>query len=375
MDFINENPSSHIQIHGNLGSNNIAFFTSLYEKLKENSKNILFVDTYHKKEMKKFLKKNSNSQYEMIIFASEAFSFEDLENFLNTENIIAERLIFSSFEENFHENISKFSIPSISFREYSENFNEKITMKDVLGGKSNFDKLKKLSEEYLASGSFIENIANPEKILETFSEKCDIMSEEIFEKEKEDFENFIRTVAMNVGSLFKEDHIAKNMNISRRKVAKYLDILLKYQIITAIESFCHNPEKELSRHKKYYFSDLSYYKGAMGQAYGMGNSKTALMENFIFLELSRKITDTHHLFFWKKKSGTELAFVLENKETQMLSPIEVDFSVPKNISQTMKSFYESYGDSVEYGMFLNENQVSAGQFQEKSFLTLPFYTV
>ncbi len=348
---------------GNFGSNNIHFLSTITEKLQENNQNILLITPLNKKEIKKFLKKFSNSVFDSVIFCTEIFSFENLKEFLESENIMTNRIIFSTFEEVFEENIVDFIISSISFREYSENFDEKITMKEVLSGKSNFENLEKLSKQYLESGSFVENISEPEKIIEKFLEKCAIINEELFEKEKEDFQNFIGTIAMNISSLFKEDYIAKSLNISRRKVAKYLDILLKYNIITTIEPFCENPEKELSRHKKYYFSDLAYYRGTMGQAYGMGNSRISLIENFIFLELSRKIGASHNIFFWKKKSGTELAFVLENKENHMLTPIEVDFTAPKNTSQTMKSFYESYGDRIEYGMFLNENQVLASQFQ------------
>ena len=113
----------------------------------------------------------------------------------------------------------------------------------------------------------------------------------------------------------------------------------------------------------------------MGQTYGLGNSKTSMMENFIFLELSRKLKDTHDIFFWKKKSGTEIAFVLKNRENNKLTPIEVGFSSPRNISQTMKSFYDSYGTRVEYGMFLNEGKIFTSEFGGKSFLTLPFYTI
>jgi response regulator of citrate/malate metabolism len=60
------------------------------------------------------------------------------------------------------------------------------------------------------------------------------MNQELFEKEYETFLDFIRTVAMGVGDLFKEERIAKLMNISRRKVRKYSEILLKYQFIEAI---------------------------------------------------------------------------------------------------------------------------------------------
>jgi predicted AAA+ superfamily ATPase len=75
-----------------------------------------------------------------------------------------------------------------------------------------------------------------------FEAKMALMNEEVFQKEQGAFIDFIRTLAMNVGSLYKEDQIAKLMNISRRKVKKYNDILLKYNIITPVEPFVEDPQ-------------------------------------------------------------------------------------------------------------------------------------
>lgn len=99
------------------------------------------------------------------------------------------------------------------------------------------------------------------------------------------------------------------------------------------------------------------------------------MENFVYLELSRKIDTSHEIFFWKKKSGTEIAFVLKNKENNLLTPIEIGLYSPRNVSQAMKSFYESYRDRIEYGMFLNEGTIQVTNYEGKSFLTIPFFTI
>ncbi len=90
------------------------------------------------------------------------------------------------------------------------------------------------------------------------------MNQELFKKEEGDFLEFIRTVAMNVGDIFKEERIAKNMNISRRKVRKYTEIILKHNLIRGIGPWLENPATELSRHVKVYFSDLSDFHAALG---------------------------------------------------------------------------------------------------------------
>jgi predicted AAA+ superfamily ATPase len=68
---------------------------------------------------------------------------------------------------------------------------------------------------------------------------------------------------MTVGDIFKEERIAKSMNISRRKVRKYTEIMLKYDLIRAIGPWVENPNLELSRHVKVYFADLSYLHAAL----------------------------------------------------------------------------------------------------------------
>lgn len=61
---------------------------------------------------------------------------------------------------------------------------------------------------------------------------------------------------MNIGNLFKADQIAKLLGISRRKVNKYTEIALKYDIVKAIGPWVQDAAVETSRHVKLYFSDL-----------------------------------------------------------------------------------------------------------------------
>jgi predicted AAA+ superfamily ATPase len=56
----------------------------------------------------------------------------------------------------------------------------------------------------------------------------------VFEKEYDILLEFMRTLAMNIGNLFKADQIAKLLGISRRKVNKYTEILIETGIIKAV---------------------------------------------------------------------------------------------------------------------------------------------
>jgi uncharacterized protein (DUF488 family) len=104
----------------------------------------------------------------------------------------------------------------------------------ILSGTASIEKLNTLRDEYIHVGQHGHNIMNPEDIDALWDDKISIMVRELFEKEKEDFMEYIRTLAMGVGDLFKADRIAKTMNISRRKVHKYTELLMKYDIVRAI---------------------------------------------------------------------------------------------------------------------------------------------
>lgn len=111
---------------------------------------------------------------------------------------------------------------------------------------------------------------------------------------------------MGVGDIYKEDRIAKMMSISRRKVRKYTELLMKYNMIRAVGPWVRDTETELSRHVKIYFSDLSYLHVALGVSYYHGENKQGVIENFVFLELDRKLASTHEIKFYRKKSGAEV---------------------------------------------------------------------
>lgn len=158
---------------------------------------------------------------------------------------------------------------------------------------------------------------------------------------------------MNVGDIYKEERIAKNMNISRRKVRKYTEIVLKYNLVRAIGPWVENSITELSRHVKVYFTDLAYFHTALGTSYYHGEGKQGVIENFILIELERKLSSTHDIRFYRKKSGSEVSFILIEKTTEKITPIEVTIKSSNIIPQSLKSFHEAYRSRIEHAMIMN----------------------
>ncbi len=285
------------------------------------------------------------------------------------------RVIFTSEWEIDDEQVQNFGISGISFREYAEWMWEIVDIAAIMSGNDDIIKKNELRDSYIHLGQYPENLNIPDQFQETFNRKITIMNQELFKKEEWDFLEFIRTVAMNVGDIFKEERIAKSMNISRRKVRKYTEILLKYKIFRAVGPWVENTATELSRHVKIYFSDLADFHAALGVAYYHGEGKQGVIENFILLELDRKLASTHDIRFYRKKSSAEVSFILIEKSTQKITPIEITTRATDIIPQALRIFHETYQDRIVHAMILNDTIAQQKDLNGTPLIILPHIAI
>lgn len=194
----------------------------------------------------------------------------------------------------------------------------------------------------------------------------------LFPKEYDTFAAFLRALSIQIGTLIKEDQMAQSLGISRRKVKKYLHILQEHHIITKITPFYTDKKRELFRHEKYYFTHLNWYQYALGDMYGIGSMRMGMIENFTFIELTKKLHNTHTIHFWKKKSGTDIPFILRTRDTNRLTPISITLRDTSVIPQPIKRFYESYAQDIDSGMLLNHFTAQVLPYKHTSFVILPY---
>lgn len=243
-----------------------------------------------------------------------------------------------------------------------------------MNGDGDLGKLYDLFEEYMYIRP--ENTltrAEHQKVLQEYTkERLEPMLKDLFSKEHDLFVEYIRALALSIGDLFKEDYIAGLLNISRRKVRKFMNVLLSHNAISFVPAFYEQKATELSRHNKVYFTDMRWYAGILGDAYAIGEKRLGTVENFIFLELTRKTHTTHEIRFWRKKSGTEVPFVLIDRDSKKLTPISISLKPTNIVPRALKSFYERYRQNIEYSMFLNETVSIATQYQDTSLILLPY---
>lgn len=281
------------------------------------------------------------------------------------------RIIYTTESEIIEEWVASYMVPIIGLREYLEHENGEVKITDILSWEIDIDKLNKYRDIYLTHGGFPMHLLWNQGIYEDFDIKRTLIKEELYEKEYEIFETYLRTIAMNTGNLFKADQIAKLLDISRRKVNKYTELILKHNLVEAIGPWVQNTTTETSRHVKLYFRELSYMKAILWDIHAEWAMRQWAMENMIFLELKRKLEDTHVIYFYRKKSGSEITFIAENTENTLVTPMMVTTRSSDAIPQALKVFDEEYHDRVERYMILNDAKSNMTEFSGLPLMILP----
>ena len=268
-----------------------------------------------------------------------------------------------------------FLIPFVGFREYTDTMGYTLRMSDIMSGNTNISELNTLKERYIHLGDRPRHISDPETIHPDFASICTLMESELFDKEHIQFMEFFRALAMETGNCFKADRLAHLLGITRRKVNKYMEVLMKHAIVKAVGPWVQDMETETSRHVKIYFRDLAILRSLLGDMYYQGAMKLWALENFILLELDRKLSSTHDIFYYRKKSGSEVTFILEERTTKKLTPMEVVARDCQTISQALKSFDSDYHARVEHYMIMNESIAEKRELAWTPIFILPHATI
>lgn len=269
----------------------------------------------------------------------------------------------------------------ISFREYIESEWRVLSAPLFLRWESKAEEYDEAKLHYLKTGwnteliTFVDEGEMKVQLLRLWDIKMTNIKPKLFKSEYWLFEEFLKHLALWVWDLFKADKLAKMLGSSRRKVHKYMEILEEEGIIVRLLPFCENSETELSRHEKVYFSDLSFLHAILGPIYYFWDTKKGIIENFVFLELRRKLDATHEIYFYRKKSQADISFVLRDTSKDLLTPIDVIERSSSAISQTIKTFDASYHDRVERYMILTEHNASQVTYNDRTVFFLPHIAI
>lgn len=277
-----------------------------------------------------------------------------------------------------------FELQTLSFKEFV-NFKTDYKYENKLSDFFEIDKIKgkELLLEYLNFGGY------PRVVLESeLKEKQKIVSEiyqsylerDIFYllgiKKKDDFNNLVKIMASQIGSLVNFSELSQTLGISIKTIKDYIWYLEKTFIIKKVTPFYKNIRKEITKTPIFYFNDLGLRNYSVGKFGEMTTSFDLgfVFQNFVFNILKEKTLYTStEIHYYRTKDGGEIDFIIESGEE--ITPIEVkfkEFKEPK-ITKSLNSFIKKY--HPKKGFVVNLNLMSEIRIRDTIVKFIPFYKV
>lgn len=158
----------------------------------------------------------------------------------------------------------------------------------------------------------------------------------------------LNLLALQLGSEVSTSELAKNLQIDRETVERYLDLLEKSFIIFRLGSFRRNLRTELNKSKKIYFIDNGIRNSLISNfnPVDLRVDKGALWENFL---ISEKIKSNAYNevfcnnYFWRTHQQQEIDYVEEREGKLYAWEFKWDTKGKTRIPQ---SFVNAYKESI-----------------------------
>lgn len=151
-------------------------------------------------------------------------------------------------------------------------------------------------------------------------------------------------LSLQVGNLLVYKELSNASSLSFHQVKRHLHILQETYLADFLLPFYTNKRKELSKNPKVYFLDTGL-RNLLGGDFSnleQRSDRGALLENFVFTTLKRKLKIGQQIKYWRTQTQAEVDFVLE--AGRQLLPVEVKYQQGKNIKpgKSFYSFIEKY---------------------------------
>ena len=183
--------------------------------------------------------------------------------------------------------------------------------------------LSQKMKDVLIYGSYpelfsLENILDKQEYLHSLSR--DYLYKDIFEVEgirnSQKIKKLLKLLAFQIGQEVSLTEIGKKLEMNKKTVERYIDLLEKFFVIFPLTGFRRNLRKEVSQKPKIYFWDLGM-RNALINNFNLledRNDVGILWENFIIAErlkynVYRKNFSSS--YYWRTYTGAELDYVEE----------------------------------------------------------------
>lgn len=186
------------------------------------------------------------------------------------------------------------------------------------------------------------------------------------------FELVLEYLAKNVGSILVWENMKRNLGLSLTSLKKIKEVLDHSFITYHVLPFPLNKANEIKKHQKTYFIDNGLLNYVLRKK--MINSSGKIEENFVLTQLLKSKKATIDLFFWQRKGGFEIDFVLYDFLNKKLIPIEVKSNDTDNMPKIFNTFESVYGEMVDHYVVMNKSIKKERKFGKKIVNFLPLYS-
>ena len=233
-----------------------------------------------------------------------------------------------------------------------------------------FTKIEKIFEEYMKFWAFPKILSlwygfenEKIKILENILNSVKFYDLNILLKEKEKWKIYdvLKLLADKNSSVIKIDKLVQELWIKRHYIQHIIEAIYQVWLIIFLKPFFTQKKYELSWANKIYFMDVWIYQTILENYTLLWEKKWKVVENLVLLQILPNL-EKYHIYFWRNKNQYEIDFILKNKFTNKLIPIEVKSSDSDNIPKIFKSFAKKYSTNIDY--FVKITQTLEWQRQE-----------
>jgi len=162
------------------------------------------------------------------------------------------------------------------------------------------------------------------------------------------FEDLVRLLALQVGSLVSVNELSQTLGVSRLTVEKYIRLLEQSYVIRVVRSFSRNSRTEIKKAFKVFFYDNGIRNAVIDRLSDVSgrDDRGALFENFFVAERLKiaSLRDAHsRVLFWRNRQGEEIDVIEETEDK--ISAFECKWS--NNVARVRPpaQFLKSYPDA------------------------------
>lgn len=160
-------------------------------------------------------------------------------------------------------------------------------------------------------------------------------------------ENLLRALALQIGNEVSFNELALTLQVDKKTVMTYIDLLEKSFLIFRLQSFSRNLRNEISTGRKIYFYDTGIRNALVNNFNNLDirQDSGALWENFLVSERMKKLHYdgiAANRFFWRTTAQNEIDYI-EEKDGKLNA---FEFKLRKPKSQRFPfSFSKAYPES------------------------------